>query len=132
MPVVNMVFGSFNLHREFFKEHQLHYLANIVRVLVYTGLKFNFYDVLVMAMDLEALPEQVAKAARHLEHSKKISTQQRLNFGMSVKSVYKSFEDRDSGPKIQVLLDQCIALLLDEFGVITGPYEEVASLDAGV
>ncbi|MCL5287352.1 MAG: FtsK/SpoIIIE domain-containing protein, partial [Acidobacteria bacterium] len=41
MPVVNMVFGSFNLHDEFFAKHQLNYLADIVRVLVYTGLKFN-------------------------------------------------------------------------------------------
>ena len=37
MPVVNMVFGSFNLHDEFFAKHQLNYLADIVRVLVYTG-----------------------------------------------------------------------------------------------
>ena len=50
MAVVNMVFGSFNLHDEFFAKHQLNYLADIVRVLVYTGLKFNFYDVLVMAI----------------------------------------------------------------------------------
>jgi len=132
MPVVNMVFGSFNLHREFFKEHQLHYLANIVRVLVYTGLKFNFYDVLVMAMDLEALREQVAKAARHLEHSKKISTQQRLNFEMSVKSLYQSFEDRERVPKIQGLLNQCMTFLDDELSVITGPYEELVSLDEAI
>ena len=70
MPVVNMVFGSFNLHDEFFREHQLNYLADIVRVLVYTGLKFNFYDVLVMAMDQEVLREQVAKASRQLETGK--------------------------------------------------------------
>ena len=132
MPVVNMVFGSLNLHREFFKEHQLHYLANIVRVLVYTGLKFNFYDVLVMAMDLEALREQVAKAARHLEHSKKISTQQRLNFEMSVKSLYQSFEDRERVPKIQGLLNQCMTFLDDELSVITGPYEELVSLDEAI
>jgi len=42
MSVVNMVFGSFNLHDEFFAKHQLNYLADIVRVLVHTGLKFNF------------------------------------------------------------------------------------------
>ncbi|HET9803369.1 MAG TPA: hypothetical protein VFP96_09040, partial [Candidatus Acidoferrum sp.] len=30
MPVVNMVFGSFNLHDEFFAKHQLNYLADIV------------------------------------------------------------------------------------------------------
>ena len=59
MPVVNMVFGSFNLHDEFFGKHQLNYLADIVRVLVYTGLKFNFYDVLVMAIDEQVLREQV-------------------------------------------------------------------------
>ena len=132
MPVVNMVFGSFNLHREFFKEHQLHYLANIVRVLVYTGLKFNFYDVLVMAMDQEVLREQVAKAARQLEHSKNISTQQRLNFEMSVKSLYQSFEDRERVPKIQGLLNQCMTFLDDELSVITGPYEELVSLDEAI
>ena len=132
MPVVNMVFGSFNLHREFFKEHQLHYLANIVRVLVYTGLKFNFYDVLVMAMDLEALREQVAKAARQLEHSKNVSMQQRLNFEMSVKSLYQSFEDRERVPKIQGLLNQCMTFLDDELSVITGPYEELVSLDEAI
>jgi len=132
MPVVNMVFGSFNLHREFFKEHQLHYLANIVRVLVYTGLKFNFYDVLVMAMDQEVLREQVARAARQLAHSKNISTQQRLSFEMSVKSLYQSFEDRERVPKIQGLLNQCMTFLDDELSVITGPYEELVSLDEAI
>ena len=132
MPVVNMVFGSFNLHREFFKEHQLHYLANIVRVLVYTGLKFNFYDVLVMAMDQQVLREQVAKSALQLEHSKNISTQQRLNFEMSVKSLYQSFEDRERVPKIQGLLNQCMTFLDDELSVITGPYEELVSLDEAI
>lgn len=132
MPVVNMVFGSFNLHREFFKEHQLHYLANIVRVLVYTGLKFNFYDVLVMAMDQEVLREQAAKAARQLERSENISTQQRLNFEMSVKSLYQSFEDRERVPKIQGLLNQCMTFLDDELSVITGPYEELLSLDEAI
>jgi len=132
MPVVNMVFGSFNLHREFFKEHQLHYLANIVRVLVYTGLKFNFYDVLVMAMDQQVLREQVEKAARQLEHSKNVSMQQRLNFEMSVKSLYQSFEDRERVPKIQGLLNQCMTFLDDELSVITGPYEELVSLDEAI
>jgi hypothetical protein len=32
MAQVNMVFGSFNLHDEFFAKHQLNYLADIVRV----------------------------------------------------------------------------------------------------
>jgi hypothetical protein len=64
MAVVNMVFGSFNLHDEFFAKHQLNYLADIVRVLVHTGARFNFYDVLVMALDAEVLKEQVEKARR--------------------------------------------------------------------
>ena len=129
MPVVNMVFGSFNLHDEFFAKHQLNYLADIVRVLVYTGLKFNFYDVLVMAIDEQVLREQVAKAARHLERNENISTQRRLNFEMSVKNLYQSFEDRERVPKIQGLLNECMTFLDDELSVITGPYEELLSLD---
>ena len=129
MPVVNMVFGSFNLHDEFFAKHQLNYLADIVRVLVYTGLKFNFYDVLVMAIDDQVLREQVAKAARRLERSENISTQRRLNFEMSVKNLNESFQDRERVPKIQGLLNECMTFLDDELSVITGPYEELLSLD---
>jgi len=90
MPVVNMVFGSFNLHDEFFGKHQLNYLADIVRVLVYTGLRFNFYDVLVMAIDEHVLREQVAKASRQLEQDVHVSTQRKLNFEMSVRNLYQS------------------------------------------
>jgi hypothetical protein len=129
MPVVNMVFGSFNLHDEFFAKHQLNYLADIVRVLVYTGQKFNFYDVLVMAIDEQVLREQVAKAARHLEQSENIGTQRRLNFEMSVRNLYESFHDRERVPKIQGLLNECMTFLDDELSVITGPYEELLSLD---
>ena len=129
MPVVNMVFGSFNLHDEFFARHQLNYLADIVRVLVYTGMKFNFYDVLVMAIDEHVLREQVAKATRRLEQSEGISTQRRLNFEMSAKNLHQSFEDRERVPKIQGLLNECMTFLDDELSVITGPYEELLSLD---
>src|SRR5208282_6874601 len=83
MAVVNMVFGSFNLHDEFFAKHQLNYLADIVRVLVYTGARFNFYDVLVMALDAEVLKEQVEKARQRLEQDPSIPVQRRLNFEMS-------------------------------------------------
>ena len=129
MPVVNMVFGSFNLHDEFFGKHQLNYLADIVRVLVYTGLKFNFYDVLVMAIDEQVLREQVAKASRQLERDTSVSTQRRLNFEMSVKNLYQSFQDRERVPKIQGLLNECMTFLDDELSVITGPYEDLLSLD---
>ena len=129
MPVVNMVFGSFNLHDEFFAKHQLNYLADIVRVLVYTGMKFNFYDVLVMAIDEQVLREQVTQAARRLEQSESISTQRRLNFEMSVKNLYQSFQDRERVQKIQGLLNECMTFLDDELSLITGAYEELLSLD---
>jgi hypothetical protein len=32
----NVIFGTFNLHDEFFVKHQLNYLGDIVRVLYYT------------------------------------------------------------------------------------------------
>jgi Type IV secretory system Conjugative DNA transfer len=129
MSVVNMVFGSFNLHDEFFGKHQLNYLADIVRVLVYTGLKFNFYDVLVMAIDEQVLREQVAKATQRIERDFGITTQKRLNFEMSVKNLYQSFQDRERVPKIQGLLNECMTFLDDELSVITGPYEELLSID---
>ncbi|HEV2174461.1 MAG TPA: GTPase domain-containing protein, partial [Nitrospira sp.] len=129
MPVVNMVFGSFNLHDEFFAKHQLNYLADIVRVLAYTGLNFNFYDVLVMAIDEQVLREQVTKASRRLEQDREISTQRKLTFEMSVKNLYQSFQDRDRVSKIQGLLNECMTFLDDELSVITGPYEDLLSLD---
>src|SRR5215471_15644243 len=129
MPVVNMVFGSFNLHDEFFAKHQLNYLADIVRVLVHTGQKFNFYDVLVMVIDEQVLKEQVEKARRQMEQDSAIPVQRRLNFEMSVKNLYQSFGDRERVPKIQGLLNECMTFLDDELSVITGPYEELLSLD---
>src|SRR6516164_2503745 len=129
MSVVNMVFGSFNLHDEFFAKHQLNYLADIVRVLVHTGQKFNFYDVLVMAIDEQVLREQVEKARRRLEHDPSIPVQRRLNFEMSVRNLYQSFADRERVPKIQGLVNECMTFLDDELSVITGPYEELLSLD---
>jgi hypothetical protein len=129
MPVVNMVFGSFNLHDEFFGKHQLNYLSDIVRVLVYTRRKFNFYDVLVMAIDEQVLKEQVEKARRQMEQDSSIPVQRRLNFEMSARNLHQSFGDRERVPKIQGLLNECMTFLDDELSVITGPYEELLSLD---
>ena len=129
MSVVNMVFGSFNLHGEFFAKHQLNYLADIVRVLVHTGQKFNFYDVLVMAIDKQVLREQVEKARRHMEHDSSVPVQRRLNFAMSVKNLYGSFADRERVPKIQGLVNECMSFLDDELSVITGSYDGLLSLD---
>src|SRR5271165_4208025 len=129
MAVVNMVFGSFNLHDEFFAKHQLNYLADIVRVLVYTGRKINVYDVLVAAIDEQVLREQVEKARQRLEQDPSIPVQRRLNFEMSVRNLYQSFADRERVPKIQGLVNECMTLLDDELSVITGPYDELLSLD---
>jgi hypothetical protein len=129
MAIVNMVFGSFNLHDEFFAKHQLNYLADIVRVLVYTGLRFNFYDVLVVAIDEQVLREQVELARGVVERNSSLPAQRRLNFEMSVKNLYQSFADRERVPKIQGLLNECMTFLDDELSVITGPYEELLSID---
>ncbi len=129
MAQVNMVFGSFDLHDEFFAKHQLNYLADIVRVLHYTGLAFNFYDVIVMAMDQEVLKQQIENARKRIRGDQSISQQRRLNFEMSVRNLIQSLEDRERVPKIQGLLNECMTFLDDELSVITGPYEELLSLD---
>jgi hypothetical protein len=129
MAQVNMVFGSFNLHDEFFAKHQLNYLADIVRVLTYTGLRYNFYDVIVMALDEKVLREQADRARTRIDQDPSVTTQRRLNFEMSVKNLFQSLEDRDRVPKIQGLLNECMTFLDDELSVITGPYEDLLSID---
>jgi TraM recognition site of TraD and TraG/FtsK/SpoIIIE family len=129
MPVVAMIFGSFNLRKEFFAKHQLNYLADIVRVLFYTGLKFNFYDVLVMAMDERVMKEQVEKARKRITVDSSLPTQRRLNFEMSVKNLYTSLRDRERVQKIQGLLNECMTFLDDQLSVLTGPYEQLLSID---
>jgi hypothetical protein len=129
MPVVAMIFGSFNLRKEFFAKHQLNYLADIVRVLFYTGLKFNFYDVLVMAMDERVMKEQVEKARKRIAVDSSLTTQRRLNFEMSVKNLYTSLRDRERVQKIQGLLNECMTFLDDQLSVLTGPYEQLLSID---
>lgn len=129
MPVVAMIFGSFNLRKEFFAKHQLNYLADIVRVLFYTGLKFNFYDVLVMAMDERVMKEQVETARKRIGMDSLLPTQRRLNFEMSVKNLYTSLRDRERVQKIQGLLNECMTFLDDQLSVLTGPYEQLLSID---
>jgi type IV secretory pathway TraG/TraD family ATPase VirD4 len=129
MPVVAMIFGSFNLRKEFFAKHQLNYLADIVRVLFYTGLKFNFYDVLVMAMDERVMKEQVEKARKRIAVDHSLPTQRRLNFEMSVKNLFTSLADRERVQKIQGLLNECMTFLDDQLSVLTGPYEQLLSID---
>jgi len=129
MAQVNMVFGSFNLHDEFFAKHQLNYLADIVRVLHYTGQVFNFYDVLVTAMDAGVLNEQVERARRRIRKESDVSLQRQLNFEMSVRNLMQSLEDRERVQKIQGLLNECMTFLDDELSVMTGAYDHLLSID---
>ena len=129
MAQVSMVFGSFDLHDEFFAKHQLNYLADIVRILHYTGRAFNFYDVMVMALDQSVIEDQVALARHQMARDSSISTQRRLNFEMSAKNLFQSFSDRDRVPKIQGLLNECMTFLDDELSVITGPYDNLLSIN---
>ena len=45
------MFESFDQEEDFFHGHQGNYLTDISRVLTYTGKRYNFYDVMVMALD---------------------------------------------------------------------------------
>jgi hypothetical protein len=107
----------------------LNYLADIVRVLFYTGLKFNFYDVLVMAMDERVMKEQVEMARKRIALDVLLPSQRRLNFEMSVRNLYTSLKDRERVQKIQGLLNECMTFLDDQLSVLTGPYEQLLSLD---
>jgi Type IV secretory system Conjugative DNA transfer len=129
MAQVSMVFGSFDLHDQFFAKHQLNYLADIVRILHYTGKRFNFCDVMVMALDQGIIEDQVAAARARMNRDPTISTQRRLNFEMSAKNLFQSFADRERVPKIQGLLNECMTFLDDELSVITGPYDNLLSIN---
>ncbi len=63
------------------------------------------------------------------QSDQQISSQRRLNFEMSVRNLTQSFDDRERVPKIQGLLNECMTFLDDELSVITGPYEDLLSID---
>jgi hypothetical protein len=126
---VNMIFGSFNLHDEFFAKHQLSYLGDVVRVLYYTGARYNFYDVIVMLLDEQILQEQIEKATHRLDRDAVVTAQQRLNFEMSVKNLLKSLEDRERVAKIQGLINECMTFLDDDLSALTGHYDDLLSMD---
>jgi hypothetical protein len=126
---VNFIFESFSLRDDFFKGHQANYFSDLVRVLVHTGKRFNIHDVLVMALDEQVLKEQIAVATLRVEHLSGISTQKKLNLKMSVKNLLQSLEDRERVPKIQGLVNELMTFLEDELSLITGPYDDLLTLD---
>jgi hypothetical protein len=126
---VNFIFRSFGLREDFFKGHQEAYLSDLVRILQYTGKLFNVYDVLVMALDENVLQEQIGVAKVRLGTLPGISSQQRLNFEMSVRMLQRSLSDRERVEKIQGLLNELLSFLEDELSIVTGSYQDLLTLD---
>ncbi|HTC92021.1 MAG TPA: type IV secretory system conjugative DNA transfer family protein [Terriglobales bacterium] len=126
---VNFIFESFALKDDFFKGHQANYFSDLVRVLVHTGKRFNIHDVLVMALDEKVLKEQIEAATLRVENLSGISNQKKLNLRMSVKNLLQSLEDRERVPKIQGLVNELMTFLEDELSIITGPYDDLLTLD---
>lgn len=125
----NFVFESFDLKEDFFHGHQATYLNDLVRILAHTGKRFNIYDVMVLALDLRVLNEQIEIARSCLDAEAGASRQRRLNFEMSVRNLQQSFVDRERVPKIQGLLNELMTFLGDDLSLITGAYDDLLSLD---
>lgn len=126
---VNFIFESFALREDFFHGHQATYLSDLARVLWHTGKRFNIHDVLVMALDPQVMREQIQEARYRIEHVSGRGEQQRMNFEMSVRNLFQSFQDRERVPKIQGLLNELMTFLEDDLSIITGPYEDLLTLD---
>ena len=126
---VNFIFESFDLRDDFFKEHQKTYMSDIVRILYYTGKRYNFYDILVMTYDLEVIKEQAAIAARRIEQLPGVSHQQKLSFEMSVHNLVASFEDSRRVEKVRGSINEMMKFLEDKLSIITGPYEDLISIE---
>ncbi len=126
---VNFIFESFALREDFFHGHQATYLSDLSRVLWHTGKRFNIHDVLVMALDQQVMREQIQEARYRIEHLAGTGEQQRMNFEMSVRNLFQSFQDRERVPKIQGLLNELMTFLEDDLSIITGPYEDLLTLD---
>ena len=126
---VAFVFESFNMEKDFFEGHQRVYLENIARVLHYSGKRFNFHDVLVCAYDQSILKKQMKAALDRVSADPAISGQQRLTLTMSVRNMLESFEDKERVSKIQGLINEMMTFMGDEMAMITGPYDDLLSLD---
>ena len=126
---VNFIFESFDLRDDFFKEHQKTYMSDIVRILYYTGKRYNFYDILVMTYDLDVIKEQAAIAARRIEQLPGVSHQQKLSFEMSVHNLVASFEDSRRVEKVRGSINEMMKFLEDKLSIITGPYEDLISIE---
>jgi len=126
---VGFVFESFNMEKDFFEGHQRVYLENIARVLHYSGKRFNFHDVLVCAYDQELLKKQMKVALDCVGTDATVTRQQKMTLTMSVRNLLESFEDKERVSKIQGLINEMMTFMGDDMAMITGPYDELLSLD---
>lgn len=126
---VNFIFESFDLKTDFFYTHQKTYLSDVVRILYYTGKRYNIYDILVMIYDQVVLKEQAQIAQRRMATLPGVSNQQKLNFEMSVRSIMESFNDPKRVQMVRGLINNMMTFLEDRLSIITGPYEDLVSIE---
>jgi len=126
---VNFIFESFDLETDFFHSHQKTYLSDVVRILYFTGKRYNIYDILVMIYDLVVLKEQAQIAQRRMTSLPGISNQQKLNFDMSVRNLIESFNDPKRVQMVRGLINNMMTFLEDRLSMITGPYEDLISIE---
>ena len=83
-----------------------------------------------MALDEEVLREQIEKARRHIQADREVSMQRAAELrDVRAEPARSRFDDRERVPKIQGLLNECMTFLDDELSVITGPYDDLLSID---
>jgi type IV secretory pathway TraG/TraD family ATPase VirD4 len=79
---------------------------------------------------ISLLIEEVRKMALdRVTTDPSVTHQQRLTLTMSVRNLLESFEDKERVSKIQGLINEMMTFMGDEMALITGPYDELLSLD---
>jgi hypothetical protein len=126
---VSFIFDSFQMNtNEFFDSHQRVYLENLVRILHYSGRRFNIHDVLVTAYDVSALKRQVQVAMTNMAKLA-ASPEERRALDMSIRNLAETFDDKERVPKIQGLINHLMTFMTKEMARITGAYENVLTMD---
>ena len=98
-------------------------------MLHYSGKRFNFHDVLVCAYDQNLLKAQMKVALDRVATDQAITRQQKLTLTMSIRNLLESFDDKERVSKIQGLINEMMTFMGDDMAMITGPYDELLSLD---
>jgi type IV secretory pathway TraG/TraD family ATPase VirD4 len=126
---VAFIFDSFQMNtNEFFDSHQRVYLENLVRILHYSGRRFSFNDILVIAYDAAKLKAQVQVAMANMDRLAASPEEQRA-LSMSIRNLAETFDDKERVPKIQGLINHLMTFMTKEMARITGAYENVLTMD---